>query len=73
MSSPYNSAPRIPVSPNFLIQLVEGAQFAMYNEFFTLASQAVKNIDQRAQYELFPKVMLVTSAVINSMENTQSG
>ncbi|KAJ0180517.1 hypothetical protein K1T71_003921 [Dendrolimus kikuchii] len=65
--------PRIPVSPNFLLEMIEGAYFAMFNEFYTLAFQAVKDIDQRAQYELFPDVMLVTSAVINSLKNNASG
>lgn len=53
--------------------MIEGAYFAMFNEFYTLALQAVKDIDQRAQYELFPDVMLVTSAVINSLKNNSSG
>ncbi|XP_013186604.2 hyccin [Amyelois transitella] len=72
-SSTVKSVPRIPVSPNFLLELIEGAYFAMFNEFYTLALQAVKDIDQRAQYELFPDVMLVTSAVINSLKNNSSG
>ncbi|KPJ15082.1 Hyccin [Papilio machaon] len=67
------SIPRIPVSPNFLLEMVEGSYFAMFNEFYTLALQAVKDIDQRAQYELFADVMLVTSAVMNSLKNSPSG
>lgn len=65
--------PRIPVSSSFLLEMIEGAYFAMFNEFYTLAHQAVQDIDQRAQYELFPDVMLVTSAVINSLKNNPSG
>lgn len=61
--------PRIPVSPSFLLEMVEGAYFAMFNEFYTFALAAVKDVDTRAQYELFPDVMLVTSAVINSLKN----
>lgn len=73
-SSPSNkNTPRIPVSSNLLLEMVEGAYFAMFNEFYTLALQAVKDIDQRAQYELFPDVMLVTSAVINSLKNNPTG
>lgn len=53
--------------------MIEGCYFAMFNEFYTLAFQAVKDIDQRAQYELLPDVMLVTSAVINSLKNSPSG
>ncbi|XP_037869466.1 hyccin [Bombyx mori] len=65
--------PRIAVSPSFLLELIAGAYFAMFNEFYTLALQAVKDVDQRAQYELFPEVMIVTSAVINSLKNNASG
>lgn len=65
--------PRIPVSSNFLLEMIEGAYFAMFNEFYTLAHLAVKDIDQRAQYELYPDVMLVTSAVINSLKNNPTG
>ncbi|XP_034840234.1 hyccin [Maniola hyperantus] len=72
-ASSSRSIPRIPVSSNFLLEMIEGAYFAMFNEFYTLALQAIKDIDQRAQYELLPDVMLVTSAVINSMKNNPSG
>lgn len=64
---------RIPVTSNFLLEMIEGCYFAMFNEFYTLAYQAVKDIDQRAKYELFPDVMLVSSAVINSLKNNPSG
>ncbi|KAI5633094.1 hyccin domain-containing protein [Phthorimaea operculella] len=65
--------PRIPVSSHFLLELVHGAYFAMFNDFYTLALQAVKDVDRRAQYELLPEVMLVTSAVINSLKNSSTG
>ncbi|CAH0604674.1 unnamed protein product [Chrysodeixis includens] len=64
---------RIPVTSNFLLEMIEGCYFAMFNEFYTLAYQAVKDIDLRAKYELFPDVMLVSSAVINSLKNNPSG
>ncbi|XP_021181243.3 hyccin [Helicoverpa armigera] len=72
-SAPVRKISRIPVSPNFLLEMIEGAYFAMFNEFYTLAHQAVQDIDQRAQYELYPDVMLVSSAVINSLKNNPSG
>lgn len=53
--------------------MIEGAYFAIFNEFYTLALQAVQDIDERAQYELLPDVMLVTSAVINSLNSNPSG
>lgn len=64
---------RIPVSSHFLLELVQGAYFAMFNEFYTLALQAVNDIDRRASYELLPDVMLVTGAVINSLQSNPSG
>ncbi|CAG9585480.1 unnamed protein product [Danaus chrysippus] len=67
------SIQRIPVSSNFMLEMIEGAYYAMFNEFYTFALQAVKDIDQRAQYEMLPDVMLVTSAVINSLMNNPTG
>ncbi|KAJ2952761.1 hypothetical protein O0L34_g7120 [Tuta absoluta] len=67
------STPRIPVSSHCMLELVHGAYFAMFNDFYTLALQAVKDVDRRAQYELMPEVMLVTSAVINSLKNSSTG
>ncbi|XP_041977174.1 hyccin [Aricia agestis] len=72
-ATPANTIQRIPVTSNFLLELIEGTYFAMFNEFYTLAFQAVNDIDQRAQYELLPDVMLVTSAVINSLKNNPTG
>lgn len=53
--------------------MIEGSYFAMFNEFYTLAYQAIMDIDERAQYELYADVMLVTSAVMNSLKNNSSG
>lgn len=68
-----SQVPRIPVSSSFLLELTHGAYFAMYNEFYTLALQAIKDIDRRATYELLPDAMLVTSALLNSLETNASG
>lgn len=65
--------PRIPVSSTLLLEMIEGSYFAMFNEFYTLAYQAIMDIDERAQYELYADVMLVTSAVMNSLKNNSSG
>ncbi|XP_049867617.1 hyccin [Pectinophora gossypiella] len=67
------SIQRIPMSASFMLELIQGIYFAMFNEFYTLALQAIKDIDMRAQYELLPEVMLVTSAVINSLKNSSTG
>lgn len=68
-----NKVPRIPVSSPFLLELAHGAYFAMFNEMYTIALQAVKDIDKRGHYELLPDVMLVTSAIINSLKTNASG
>ncbi|GBP30486.1 Hyccin [Eumeta japonica] len=68
-----NTIPRIPMSSNFLLELIHGSYFSIFNEFYTLALQAVNDIDQRAQYELFPEVMLVSGAVIHSLQTNSSG
>lgn len=65
--------PRIPVTSQFLLELVHGAYFAMFNEFYTLAFQAINDIAARACYEGYPDVLLVTGAITNSLQANPSG
>lgn len=65
--------PRIPVSSQLLLELAHGAYFAMFNEFYTLALEAVNDIAARASYEGYPDVLLVTGAVTNSLQANPSG
>lgn len=65
--------PRIPVSSQFLLELLHAVYFAMFNEFGSIAIQTVDDIHNRACYELFPEVILVTNAVKNSLHANPSG
>ncbi|XP_066590316.1 hyccin [Prorops nasuta] len=58
--------PRIPVSNQFLHEFLQAVYFAMYNDCWYLGNQAVEDIHNRACYETYPDVMLVTNAIRNS-------
>ncbi|XP_071507201.1 hyccin-like [Diadema antillarum] len=65
--------PRIALTPNFLLELMTGVYFAMFNGHATAATQALEDIHFRASYELFSEVLLVTNAIQNSLESNPSG
>lgn len=65
--------PRIPMSSQFLLELLHAVYFAMFNEFGSIAIQTVDDIHNRACYELFPEVILVTNAIRNSLHANPSG
>lgn len=65
--------PRIPMSQQFLVELLHSIYFAMFNEFASAAIQAVEDIHNRSCYELFPDVILVTNAIKNSLQANPSG
>ncbi|KAL6427891.1 hypothetical protein ACFW04_008372 [Cataglyphis niger] len=65
--------PRIPVSSQFLLEFLHAVYFAMYNECWYIGNQAVEDIHNRACYEAYPNVMLVTNAVRNSASSGASG
>lgn len=66
-------SPRIPTSQQFLVELLHAIYFAMFNEFASAAIQAVDDIHNRASYELYPDVILVTNAIKNSLQANPSG
>lgn len=65
--------PRIPISAQFLLELLHATYFAMFNEFASIAIQAVDDIHNRACFELYPEVILVTNAIKNSLLANASG
>lgn len=65
--------PRIPMSQPFLVELLHAIYFAMFNEFASAAIQTVDDIHNRACYELFSDVILVTNAIKNSLQANPSG
>jgi hypothetical protein len=75
-SAPTNinkAPPRIPLSQQFLLEVLNAIYFAMFNEFASAAIQAVEDIHNRACYELFTDVILVTNAIKNSLQANPSG
>lgn len=65
--------PRIPLSAQFLLELLHATYFAMFNEFASIAIQTVDDIHNRACYELYPEVILVTNAIKHSLHANASG
>lgn len=65
--------PRIPLSQKFILELLHANYFAMFNEFASIAIQAVDDIHNRACYELYSDVILVTNAIKNSLQANPSG
>jgi protein FAM126 len=72
-SSAPKQSPRIPLGQLFLIELLHAIYFAMFNEFASVAIQAVDDIHSRACYELHHDVILVTNAIKNSLQANPSG
>lgn len=65
--------PRISVSSQFLLELLNATYFAMFNEFASIAIQTVDDVHYRACFEMFPDVILVTNAIKNSLHANPSG
>ncbi|EZA59614.1 hyccin isoform X1 [Ooceraea biroi] len=65
--------PRIPVSSQFLLEFLHAVYFAMYNDCWCVGNQAAEDIHNRACYEAYPNVMLVTNAIRNSASSGAPG
>lgn len=65
--------PRIPMSTQLLLELLTAIYFAMFNEFASIAIQTVDDIHNRACYELYTEVIIVTNAIKNSLHANPSG
>lgn len=65
--------PRIPLSSSFLVELVHAIYFAMFNGFGTVAIQTLEDIHNRACFEMYTELILITSAVRNSLHANPSG
>jgi protein FAM126 len=72
-SSAPKQSPRIPLAQQFLVEVLHAIYFAMFNEFASAAIQAVDDIHNRACYELYHDVILVTNAIKNSLQANPSG
>ncbi|KAE8745210.1 hypothetical protein FOCC_FOCC008101 [Frankliniella occidentalis] len=71
--SPQRPPPRIPVSSQFLLELLHAIYFAMFNELSSMAVQALEDVHFRGCYECLPDIMLVAGAIRNSIKDTPSG
>ncbi|XP_075778332.1 hyccin isoform X2 [Pelodiscus sinensis] len=58
---------RIPVSSEFMVQMLTGIYYAFYNGEWDLARKAMDDILYRAQLELYPEPLLVANAIKASL------
>ncbi|XP_036285084.1 hyccin isoform X2 [Pipistrellus kuhlii] len=58
---------RIPVSSEFMVQMLTGIYFSFYNGEWDLAEKALDDIIYRAQLELYPEPLLVANAIKASL------
>ncbi|XP_052237100.1 protein FAM126B-like isoform X3 [Dreissena polymorpha] len=65
--------PRIQVGPAVLIEMLSSLYFIMFNGQTGPGIQAVVDIHNRAEYELYSDVLLVTNAIGNSLRENPSG
>ncbi|KRZ17775.1 Aminomethyltransferase, mitochondrial [Trichinella zimbabwensis] len=62
------NAPRILLSSYFLVEAINGLQHAMFGNACVSALLAIESIHLRAKYELYTDVLLVTNAILNTLE-----
>ncbi|XP_043824197.1 hyccin isoform X1 [Dromiciops gliroides] len=58
---------RIPVSSEFMVQMLTGVYFAFYNGEWDVAQTALEDVLYRAQLELYPEPLLVANAIKTSL------
>ncbi|KAL2080639.1 hypothetical protein ACEWY4_024432 [Coilia grayii] len=59
---------RMMVTSEFLVQLITGIHFALYNGESDLGSKALDDVLYRAQLELYPEALLVGNAIKSSIQ-----
>ncbi|KJH51998.1 hypothetical protein DICVIV_01809 [Dictyocaulus viviparus] len=63
----HSKKPRQQVNSNLLLELLTGVYMAFFNGAPDIAIRAIDAVHQRAQYEILAEVVLVTSAIRNSL------
>uniref|UniRef100_F6YAA0 Hyccin PI4KA lipid kinase complex subunit 1 n=1 Tax=Ornithorhynchus anatinus TaxID=9258 RepID=F6YAA0_ORNAN len=58
---------RIPISSEFMVQMLTGIYFSFYNGEWDLAHKALDDVLYRAQLELYPEPLLVANAIKASL------
>lgn len=65
--------PRVFLSSQLLLEMLQAIYFSMFNGLFSLGHQALNDIHRRAMQSMFTDVLLVTNAIKNSLEGGQCG
>ncbi|XP_071791987.1 hyccin-like isoform X1 [Asterias amurensis] len=68
-----HKTPRIPLDSLFLLEMLTGIYFVMFNGQATAGMLAVDDIHFRASYENYADVLLVTNAIKHSLDTNPSG
>lgn len=65
--------PRVFLSSQILLEMLQAIYFSMFNGLFSLGHQALNDIHRRAMQNMFTDVLLMTNAIKNSLDAGQSG
>lgn len=65
--------PRVFLSSQILLEMLQAIYFSMFNGLFSLGHQALNDIHRRAMQNMFTDVLLMTNAIKNSLDASQSG
>lgn len=72
-SLPSTFAPRVNLNSQILLEMLQAIYYSMFNGLSTLALQALNDIHRRAMQQMYTDVLLVTSAIKNSLMASQCG
>uniref|UniRef100_A0A1E1XI89 Putative beta-catenin-tcf/lef signaling pathway component drctnnb1a n=1 Tax=Amblyomma aureolatum TaxID=187763 RepID=A0A1E1XI89_9ACAR len=72
-SLPASFAPRVNLNSQILLEMLQAIYYSMFNGLFALAHQALNDIHRRAMQQMYTDVLLVTSAIKNSLMASQCG
>uniref|UniRef100_A0AC34G003 Uncharacterized protein n=1 Tax=Panagrolaimus sp. ES5 TaxID=591445 RepID=A0AC34G003_9BILA len=64
--------PRIPLTSFFLIEALNGIHYAIFNGYADIGLRALDAVHNRAQYELYGDVLIITNALHDSLLQNQS-
>merc|ERR1712168_1102080 len=62
-----DKSPRIGLNSRFLVEVLNGVYYSMFNGNPKAGTDCVRDIHARACYEMYPDVLLVTNAILNSL------
>lgn len=72
-SLPPSFAPRVNLNSQILLEMLQAIYYSMFNGLSSLALQALNDIHRRAMQQMYTDVLLVTSAIKNSLMASQCG